>query len=148
MRSFDWEFEDLRLNAFMGTPHEGDDDDDDDDGSGMVGEEGELLVVSERSLSEGLLLTRLPSLEENDEVSEVMMEEDVSAQKPQPSSEDPHAAGLEVGHSPQPHLASSREWLDQQSYIYHMDLPWRDISLPYQCYYCPHLSFYGVVDVY
>mmetsp|Transcript_9228 Transcript_9228/g.15274 ORF Transcript_9228/g.15274 Transcript_9228/m.15274 type:complete len:652 (-) Transcript_9228:1303-3258(-) len=97
MRSFDWKFEDLRLNAFMGTPHEGDDDDDYDDVSGMEGEEGELLVVSERSLSEGLLLTRLPSLEENDEASEVMMEENVSAQKPplpKPSLEDPHAAGL------------------------------------------------------
>ena len=79
MKSFDHEFEDMRLSAFMGTPHE----EGDEDAYADAGE-GELLLRD--TSSEGLLLTRLPSLDE-DEESEIMIDE--ASTQP-----DPHAAGL------------------------------------------------------
>ncbi len=86
MKSFDHEFEDMRLNAFMGTPHEVDDEDAYADAG-----EGELLLRDTSTSSEGLLLTRLPSLDE-DEESEIMV--DLDGASTQPPDLDPHAAGL------------------------------------------------------
>jgi len=87
MKSFHNEFEEMRLSASLGTPRENNDDDDDDD--------EKRLLLREDSSMVGLLLTRLPSLDEfeDDEPPTPTATKKSSAQSP-PVNEDPHAAGL------------------------------------------------------
>eukprot|EP00985_Skeletonema_marinoi_P004788 scaffold2079_cov142-Skeletonema_marinoi.AAC.7 len=85
MKSFHNEFEEMRLSASLGTPRENDNDADDDE---------KRLLLREDSSMVGLLLTRLPSLDEfEDDEPPATATKKSSAQSP-PVNEDPHAAGL------------------------------------------------------
>mmetsp|Transcript_23441 Transcript_23441/g.39946 ORF Transcript_23441/g.39946 Transcript_23441/m.39946 type:complete len:162 (+) Transcript_23441:197-682(+) len=85
MKSFDNEFEEMRLSASLGTPRENDNDADDDEKRFLLREDSSMV---------GLLLTRLPSLDEfEDDEPPATATKKSSAQSP-PVNEDPHAAGL------------------------------------------------------